>query len=240
MMFAVLPESLSTLVFPKIQSSARPHLVSRARVYHLKTIYMPAVRQSSFFSGTSTHFSSREVERTNRLLRYPHPALRSINAKITPKEIADGSISKIANEMLMIMYATDGVGLAAPQVGFNKRLMVYNPTGDKSKWLNELIIINPTIATFSKRLELDQEGCLSFPGIHGNILRSDWIKFEALNLKGRKIRKKVVGFEARIFQHEFDHLEGKLFIDRLDRNDREEVQESLDRLVQEFGEGGAL
>eukprot|EP00588_Corethron_pennatum_P010178 CAMPEP_0194272034 /NCGR_PEP_ID=MMETSP0169-20130528/5695_1 /TAXON_ID=218684 /ORGANISM="Corethron pennatum, Strain L29A3" /LENGTH=201 /DNA_ID=CAMNT_0039014581 /DNA_START=226 /DNA_END=831 /DNA_ORIENTATION=- len=201
---------------------------------------MPAVRQSSFFSETSETFSSGGVEKTNRLLRYPHPALRSINAKITPKEIDDGSISKIANEMLMIMYATGGVGLAAPQVGFNKRLMVYNSTGDKSKWLNEVIIINPTIITFSKRLDLDQEGCLSFPGIDENVLRSEWIKFEALNLKGRKIKKKVAGFEARIFQHEFDHLEGKLFIDRLDRTDREKVQESLDRLVQDFGEGGAL
>jgi peptide deformylase len=74
----------------------------------------------------------------------------------------------------------------------------------------------------------------------GDVERSKWIKVEALNLKGKKIKKKFVGWEARIFQHEYDHLDGVVYIDRLSEEGRKEVQPRLDELIAEFGEGGAL
>jgi hypothetical protein len=73
-----------------------------------------------------------------RVAKYPHPALRARNELVTPEELEDGSMARLAREMLLVMYAAEGVGLAAPQVGVNKRLMVYNQSGDKKRWLDEV------------------------------------------------------------------------------------------------------
>jgi peptide deformylase len=169
-----------------------------------------------------------------RVLKYPHPALRAPNALITEAELQDGSIAKLAREMLLVMYAAQGVGLAAPQVGVNKRLMVYNESGDRTKWLDEVILVNPVISEFSEPTDVETEGCLSFPNMNGLVTRSKWVKVEALNLKGKKIKKKYKGWEARIFQHEYDHLDGVVYIDRLEPESKGEVQERLTELVQSF------
>lgn len=181
------------------------------------------------------------VEGTDlRVLKYPHPSLRDNNLMITTEELEDGSIAKIAKEMFLIMYAAEGVGLAAPQVGINKRLMVYNQSGDKTKWLDETVLVNPRIVEYSAGVDEETEGCLSFPDMDGPVVRSKWIKVEAMNLKGKKMKKKYKGWEARIFQHEYNHLDGTLYIDMLSEDAREEVQPRLDELVEEFGEGGSL
>jgi peptide deformylase len=74
----------------------------------------------------------------------------------------------------------------------------------------------------------------------GDVERSKWIKVEAQNLKGKRIKKKFHGWEARIFQHEYDHLDGKVYIDRLSKDGRKEIQPKLDELIDKFGDGGAL
>ena len=176
------------------------------------------------------------VEGTDlRILKYPHASLRAKNDEITPEEIQNGSIAKIAREMFLIMYAAQGVGLAAPQVGINKRLMVYNESGDRSKWLNEVILINPVITEFSDTTDIEIEGCLSFPNMNGSVERSKWIKVEAMNLKGKTIKKKYKGWEARIFQHEYDHLDGIVYIDRLidDEQKQTVVTPRLAELIQQ-------
>eukprot|EP00558_Chaetoceros_sp_UNC1202_P010638 CAMPEP_0197236780 /NCGR_PEP_ID=MMETSP1429-20130617/3790_1 /TAXON_ID=49237 /ORGANISM="Chaetoceros sp., Strain UNC1202" /LENGTH=234 /DNA_ID=CAMNT_0042695649 /DNA_START=93 /DNA_END=797 /DNA_ORIENTATION=+ len=175
-----------------------------------------------------------------RVLKYPHPSLRAENAEITEEELKSGEISKIAKELFLVMYATQGVGLAAPQVGINKRLMVYNESGDKKKWLQETVMVNPKIVQFSEATDVENEGCLSFPDMRGDVQRSKWIKVEAQNLKGKKMKKKFKGWEARIFQHEYDHLDGVVYPDRLTDEGKEEVKERLSELVEDFGEGGAL
>lgn len=175
-----------------------------------------------------------------RLVKYPHPSLRANNEEISLKEIESGSIGKLAKEMFLVMYAAEGIGLAAPQVGINKRLMVYNESGDKSKWLQEIVLLNPKIVEYSTAKDTMQEGCLSFPGMNGDVQRSKWIKVEALSLKGKKIKKKFKGFEARIFQHEYDHIEGTVYIDRLSKEHKANIQSKLDELIEEFGDGGVL
>ena len=177
-----------------------------------------------------------------RVLKYPHPSLRAENAEIPVEELTGpgSEISRIAKEMFLVMYATNGVGLAAPQVGINKRLMVYNESGDKKRWMQEVVMVNPKIVEFSAGKDIEEEGCLSFPEMGGDVERSKWIKVEALNLKGKKIKKKFTGWEARIFQHEYDHLDGVVYIDRLTEEGRKEVQPRLDELIEQFGEGGAL
>jgi peptide deformylase len=139
------------------------------------------------------------------------------------------------------MYAAEGVGLAAPQVGINKKLMVYNESGDRQKWLDEVVMVNPRIVEFSDGKDVDIEGCLSFPGMSGDVERSKWVKVEALNLRGKKIKRKFTGWEARIFQHEYDHLDGVVYIDRLLEGSKEEVKDRLSELVNEYdpNTGGA-
>ena len=181
------------------------------------------------------------VEGTDlRVLRYPHPSLRAHNEEITMEELKDGSIAQIAKEMFLVMYAAEGIGLAAPQVGINKRLMVYNESGEKQKWLDEMVLVNPKIVGYSDATDVAGEACLSFPDMDGEVQRSKWVKVEALNLKGKKIKRKFEGFTARLFQHEYDHLEGTVYIDRLTEEGRQKVQPRLDELIAEFGEGGAL
>ncbi len=194
-----------------------------------------------FGGGVKEEVDPGVVEGTDlRIVRYPHPALRAENLEITEDELKGTEIADLAKGMLKVMYAAEGVGLAAPQVGVNKRLMVYNPTGDSQKWLEETILINPRIVEYSEAIDSETEGCLSFPGMSGDVSRSKWIKVQATNLRGKPVKKKFTGWEARIFQHEYDHLDGTVYIDRLTADVREQVQPRLNELIQEFGEGGVL
>lgn len=196
---------------------------------------------SQLFARMEEEVDPGKIEGTDlQIVKYPHPALRRDNVEITKEELKDGSIAQLAKEMFMYMYEAEGVGLAAPQVGVNKRLMVYNQSGDKKKWLEEIVMVNPQIVEFSDAKEIDEEGCLSFPDMGGYVERSKWIKVEAMNLQGKKIKRKFTGWEARIFQHEYDHLDGVVYIDRLTEKGKEEVQPRLQELIAEFGEGGAL
>jgi peptide deformylase len=117
--------------------------------------------------------------------------------------------------------------------------MVFNESGDPKKWLTETILVNPKIVEYAPTTDLHAEGCLSFPDTNGDVERSKWIKVEAMNTKGKKVKKKYTGWEARVFQHEYDHLDGKVYIDRLDEENRKNVQPVLDQLIQEFGPGGS-
>jgi len=176
------------------------------------------------------------------VLIYPHPSLRAPNAEIPVGDLTGPGceISTLAKEMFLVMYAARGVGLAAPQVGVNKRLMVYNESGDPKDWMRETVMVNPRIIERSENTDVEEEGCLSFPKIRGNVERSKWIKIEAYNLRGKKFKKKFKGWEARIFQHEYDHLDGRVFVDRLTPEGRGGAQPGLDALIADFGEGGAI
>lgn len=209
------------------------------------------VARSTSTSSTSTAFSAASpssekeevdpgvVEGTElRVLKYPHPSLRVDNAEFGEDELDEAS--RLAKEMFLVMYAAQGVGLAAPQVGVNKRLMVYNASGDRKKWLDETVLVNPRIVEYGEGKDVAVEGCLSFPDMSGSVERSKWIKVEATSLKGKKLKKKFKGWEARVFQHEYDHLEGTVYIDHLNDEDRAEVAPVLEKLVENFGEGGAL
>ena len=177
-----------------------------------------------------------------RVLKYPHPSLRAPNLEVPVGELTGpgSETSKLAKEMFLVMYAARGVGLAAPQVGINRRLMVYNESGDPRDWMGETVMVNPRIVEYSEATDVEEEGCLSFPAIRGDVERSKWIKVEAVNLKGKKFKKKFKGWEARIFQHEYDHLDGRVFVDRLTPDGRREAQPRLDGLIADFGEGGAV
>jgi peptide deformylase len=172
-----------------------------------------------------------------RVLKYPHPLLRAPNEEIAA---FDNELRDLSRRMFKMMYASKGVGLAAPQVGVNKRLLVFNAEGDERNFGAEVVMVNPKIVARSDGTELGDEGCLSFPGFGAQVDRAKWVKVKAFNLKGNPFTKKYEGWDARIFLHEYDHLEGTLYVDRLSDEERQIVQTDLDRLVGLHGPDGAL
>jgi len=172
-----------------------------------------------------------------RVLKYPHQLLRAPNEEVAA---FDAELAELSRRMFRLMYASKGVGLAAPQVGINKRLLVFNPEGDEKAFRTEVVMVNPKIVARSEGTELDDEGCLSFPGFGAQVVRAKWVKVKAFNLKGNPFNKKYTGWDARIFQHEYDHLDGTLYVDRLTDEERQIVQTDLDRLVALHGPGGAV
>jgi peptide deformylase len=145
-----------------------------------------------------------------KIVLYLHPALR---IKTAPLAVIDDSVRAVAEEMLQLMYAGLGVGLAAPQVGLALRLFVLNLTGDPAQGDQEEVIINPEILEREGSTD-EEEGCLSLPGVFQRVTRPETIKVRAQNLRGEVLEKTVTGIEARGWQHEVDHLDGILIIDK--------------------------
>jgi peptide deformylase len=129
-----------------------------------------------------------------------------------------------AKQMLEIIRRDNGVGLAGPQVGLMKRLFVIHIRDDE-----ERIFINPSILETSHNTIKFEEGCLSIPGIYAQVERSESIKIQAWNEKGRPFTLETSGLLARVIQHEYDHLEGILFLDRLPEHRRDRLIEKYER-----------
>jgi peptide deformylase len=160
-----------------------------------------------------------------QLITYPHPTLRY---RSKPIARVDAQLKSLIDEMFDIMYEFRGVGLAANQVNLPMRLFVANPSGDKEEG-PELVFINPVINRAKGSAEAE-EGCLSLPGINAQIKRNKSLQINAYDLTGREVNTEVDGFMARIVQHEIDHLDGVLFIDRLAEELRRPIQEKIDAL----------
>ncbi len=151
------------------------------------------------------------------IVKYPSPVLRKKCEEV--KDITLG-IKELGFDMVESMQEKEGVGLAAPQVGETKRVIVVQAE-------KPLVFFNPKITKKTKKTEVAEEGCLSFPGLWLKIKRAKGIEVEALNQNGEKIKIAVEGFPARIFQHEIDHLDGILFIDRLSFWQRFKIRKNL-------------
>lgn len=145
------------------------------------------------------------------IVRYPHPALRW---KSRPIRQIDEHIKRTVAEMFELMYAANGVGLAANQVGLPWRLFVINPAGDPKATDLEQVFINPEISGKKGSVE-GEEGCLSMPDLYGPVARADHIVVSAYGLDGRGFEMKLKDLPSRVVQHENDHLDGILFTDRL-------------------------
>uniref|UniRef100_A0A0D9YC66 Peptide deformylase n=1 Tax=Oryza glumipatula TaxID=40148 RepID=A0A0D9YC66_9ORYZ len=171
-----------------------------------------------------------------KVVKYPDPILRACNKRINT---FDDNLRSLTDEMFDVMYKTDGIGLSAPQVGVNVQLMVFNPAGVKGEG-EEIVLVNPVVYKMSKRLLVYEEGCLSFPGIYANVVRPDNVKIDAQDVTGAKIKVKLSGLSARVFQHEFDHLQGILFFDRMSLDVLESVREGLKDLEKKYEESTGL
>ena len=142
------------------------------------------------------------------ITRYPMPVLAE---KARPVENFDDSLKALAEKMKDIMVEHKGVGLAGPQAGVGLRIFVASPDGTKK---NAKVYVNPVI-TPSGKILTNEEGCLSLPGIYGNIRRYSNCSIKAQDLDGKEFSEDADGMLARIFQHECDHLDGTLVADKL-------------------------
>ncbi|MBI2560377.1 MAG: peptide deformylase [Planctomycetes bacterium] len=158
---------------------------------------------------------------------YPAPVLR---LKAKPVEEIDDTVSQRAEEMLELMYEAKGVGLAAPQIGWSKRLIVKDVAGEK---IDDKVFINPVIIE-EKGEVIEEEGCLSFPGVLGKVMRAEQVVVIAYNLKGERLEFEAVGLDARVWQHEIDHIDGRLFIDKMSPASRLAVSGRLKELEREY------
>ncbi|KAL6007023.1 Peptide deformylase 1B, chloroplastic [Asimina triloba] len=188
----------------------------------------PGAGQARRFQGRRSRFSNfaaafvasdLHFEAPLKIVEYPNPILRARNKRIVA---FDENLKKLVKEMFDVMYKTDGIGLSAPQVGLNVRLLVFNPAGERGVG-EELVLINPKVHRFSKKIVLFNEGCLSFPGIYADVERPESVKVDAQDITGATFSVNFSGLPARVFQHEFDHLLGVLFFDRM----TEEVLDSI-------------
>ena len=136
--------------------------------------------------------------------------------RIPAKRISkvDESVRDLARDMLRSMYAAKGIGLAAPQVGVHKQLLVIDLDPENAA-AAPLVLINPEIACFGAAIETYEEGCLSIPGVYLNVVRPATVEVSYRDEMGRPQRVKADGLLARCIQHEMDHLEGVLFVDRV-------------------------
>jgi peptide deformylase len=173
-----------------------------------------------------------------KIVQYPHPALRH-----PAKALAaiDKQVHLDAGRMFELMYQQKGLGLAANQVFLPYRIIVLNPSGDPQQHDREEVLLNPVILERKGSIE-GEEGCLSFPGLFQKIRRAKTVSVQAYNLRGEVVEKIVSELEARLWQHEVDHLDGILFIDKMgtiarlaSRNALKEFERDFQR-AQEKGE----
>ncbi|MCC7084114.1 MAG: peptide deformylase [Pirellulales bacterium] len=144
-----------------------------------------------------------------KIIQYPHPTLRHISK---PLKRVDAELRGVIAQMFELMYEAKGVGLAANQVDLPYRFFVANLKGDRSG--EELVFINPVLSRQKGNAEAE-EGCLSLPGLYADVRRAERVTVDAYDLSGIPVHLEADDLLARVVQHETDHLEGKLFIDRL-------------------------
>ena len=145
------------------------------------------------------------------IVTLPAKSLRERSVEVDVSRIPTHEFQLFLDQLTVAMYAADGVGIASPQVGRNERIFIVNEkTGPKA-------YINPEILTMSEETQDSEEGCLSVPGTYGLVKRAKKIRFRALNRHGRRVEFDAKGYIATVYQHELDHLNGVLFIDRVEK-----------------------
>jgi len=166
------------------------------------------------------------------ICKYPDPVLRR---KAAPVKVFDESLHQLVDDMVETMYAEPGVGLAAPQIGVSLRLLVTDiSVGAKPDAL--IVLVNPQIVSSAGRV-VEEEGCLSVPGIRAEIPRAEFVEIRGWNLAHEEVSLTGHGYLARAFQHEMDHLEGILIWDRMGKVQREILKTTWKRLQRDGTRG---
>ncbi len=156
-----------------------------------------------------------------KIARLGHPVIREGTVAITPQELSSEEVQRLIDDMVETMRDADGVGIAAPQVHVAKKIIAVEVDADNPRYPAQepvplTIIINPRIIHKISETEVSWEGCLSVPDLRGRVPRATMIEVEGLNRHGTEIHFEAQGFLARVIQHEVDHLNGHVFIDRVE------------------------
>ncbi|XP_057756722.1 peptide deformylase 1B, chloroplastic/mitochondrial-like isoform X1 [Arachis stenosperma] len=244
-----------TSALPAIPPFSHNRLTSLDQVYFSTNWSLPPLCAVSKigFSATKDEAASSgdiEFEAPLKIVQYPDPKLRAKNKRIVS---FDDNLKSLAREMFDVMYKeqkmllehqsqpqksttsirTDGIGLSAPQVGINVQLMVFNPVGEPGEG-EEIVLVNPRVSKYSKKLSIFNEGCLSFPGIYADVKRPESVKIDARDVNGNRFSFSLDGLPARVFQHEFDHLQGILFFERMTEEVLGNIREQLQALEMKY------
>ena len=168
-----------------------------------------------------------------KLVYYPDPRLRESAKKVGK---ADAALREAVPKMFEIMYQARGIGLAGPQVGLGRRIVVANLEADPEKKEGEQVFLDPEILDRAGEMK-EEEGCLSLPGMVAQIKRSEKLTVRYRDLDGNEITREVEGLEAKLFQHEIDHLDGILIVDKMGPADKKQWAGLLKELEEDFGAG---
>lgn len=154
-----------------------------------------------------------------KVARLGHPVLRQVTANLPERELQSAAMQKFIDDMIETMKEYDGVGLAADQVHESKQVAVLevanNPRYPNKPDVPLTVLVNPKVTPLSDALEEDWEGCLSIPDLRGKVPRYTSVRVQAWDRNGQELDYVATGFHARVIQHEFDHLNGKLYVDRM-------------------------
>jgi len=154
-----------------------------------------------------------------KVARLGHPILRQVAEPVSPEAIGAPEIQRLIDDMLETMDEYDGAGLAAPQVHVSRRIVIYgvrqNPRYPDAEEVPLTVLVNPKITPATKEIDEDWEGCLSVPDLRGQVPRYTRVRVEAYGRDGRPLRFAADGFHARVVQHECDHLDGVVYLDRM-------------------------
>lgn len=168
--------------------------------------------------------------------RLGSPVLRRQAEEVTS---FDDELRALVRDMFTTMYHAEGVGLAGPQVGVPKRVLVMDPRLEEEPGGGRMALVNPRVVEASRAVDKASEGCLSIPGVDEVVERALEVVVEARTPEGDPVRLHVEGFAARVLQHEIDHLDGILFIDRLTPLKRELLLKRYRRLLEEEAAGAS-
>lgn len=165
------------------------------------------------------------------MVYYPDPRLREVSTSVRREELAE--LAKLVPEMMEVMYRHRGIGLAGPQVGVMKRIVVANVAADREKKDEERIFINLEILKRSGTMH-EEEGCLSLPGLSAKVRRSAQLTVSYYDLEGQMWEMECEGVYSKLFQHEIDHLDGVLMIDKMSAADLKQFKPLLKELEEDY------
>jgi peptide deformylase len=154
------------------------------------------------------------------IIRMGHPILRQVARPLSVEELRSNELSELVDDMVDTLHEAGGVGLAAPQVNQSLRLAIIEIPGSDSRYgdippMPLTVFVNPEIEVLDKETAGFWEGCLSIPGLRGYVERPQHVIVKAMDLQGKSFRIELKGFLATVFQHEFDHLDGRLYVDHI-------------------------
>ena len=167
------------------------------------------------------------------LVYYPDPRLRELSSPIAR---IDDEVRDLIAQMFTVMYRAHGIGLAGPQVGVSRRIIVANLMADPERKELEQVFVNPEISDRSGELR-EEEGCLSLPDMGVVVPRAEKVEVRYRNAEGEAVRRTTQGLESRLFQHEIDHLDGILIMDKMTPADKKQWAPLLKELEEDYQNG---